>query len=251
MNSEGYSKPFTLIGPYYDKLMSFVNYPSWISYIEKILSLNAIREKRIFDLACGTGVCLELWLKKGYEVIGLDASAAMLETCRKRLAQYPNFRLIRGDMRDFRLDAAVPAITCLYDSCNYMLEPDDLYRCFKCSHEALAPGGIYVFDMNTQHALEDEWGNQTFTRKDDSVYSTWSNTFDKQKRISSLKLTLTVYEDGREITFREFHQERAYTLAEISTALSRAGFTFSLYRHLTFNPASERDTRIMGVALKW
>jgi ubiquinone/menaquinone biosynthesis C-methylase UbiE len=68
MKSEAYKPAFTKIAPYYDTLMSFVNYPAWVTYIENILALYNIQEKRIFDLACGTGICLDLWSKKGYEV---------------------------------------------------------------------------------------------------------------------------------------------------------------------------------------
>ena len=34
-----YSTAFATIAPYYDKLMSFVNYPGWVDYIEKIIKL--------------------------------------------------------------------------------------------------------------------------------------------------------------------------------------------------------------------
>jgi len=250
MKSEDYSPPFTKIGPYYDKLMSFVNYPLWITYIEKILALNDIRDKEILDLACGTGICLELWAKKGYKVTGIDASPDMLEISRKRLILYPDAQVIADDMRDFKLASPVSIITCLYDSCNYLLTDVELYSCFKCVYDNLLKNGIFIFDMNTIHALEDEWGNQAFTRKDNSIYSTWSNTYDPQNRISTLKLTLNIYENGSEIVLRESHQERGYSLAAIGSLLNRTGFLFSLFQHMTFNPASENDTRIMGVALK-
>lgn len=248
MKFEDYSPPFTKIGPYYDQLMSFVNYPAWVSYIEKILILNTINEREILDLACGTGICLELWLKKGYTVIGLDASPGMLEICRKRLIDYPGFRLIAGDMRNFTLPNRVPIITCLYDSFNYLLTEVELFNCFKCVYDCLTDNGIFIFDMNTIHTLQDGWGNQTFTRRDDSISSVWANTFDPQTLISSLKLTLTIYENGSEKVLKEFHQERGYALIELGNLLSNAGFKFSLYRHLTFIPAGESDLRIMGVA---
>ena len=84
MRSEEYSVAFSTIAPYYDTLMSFINYRSWVSYIA-ILELHQINEKVLCDLACGTWVCLKLWWKRGYTVIGVDKSLEMLEVCRQKL----------------------------------------------------------------------------------------------------------------------------------------------------------------------
>lgn len=254
MKSEDFSPSFTVIAPYYDRLMSFVNYRSWVNYIERIILLHRIDEKIILDIACGTGVCLELWMEKGYKVIGLDASESMLEIARARFPEEffieGRIKLIRGDLRDFSLDEKVPVITCLYDSLNYLLTPEELFNCFKTVHFNLKDSGLFIFDMNTIHALQIEWGNQRFERRDGPIHSIWNNTFDPNTRISTLKLVLNVYEDGKILTIKELHQERAYPLQEIKELVKSAGFDINLYRHLTFNPASEFDTRVMGVGVK-
>ncbi|MCX7994199.1 MAG: class I SAM-dependent methyltransferase [candidate division WOR-3 bacterium] len=254
MKSEGFSPPFSEIAPYYDRLMSFINYQSWVNYIERIIMIHRIEEKLILDIACGTGVCLELWLKKGYNVIGLDGSEAMLEISRNRfdyeLFKQGRVKLLKSDMRNFSLDEPVPVITCLYDSLNYLLTPDELYSCFKSVYENLKSNGLFIFDMNTIHALQVEWGNQTFERRDGPIHSIWNNVFDPHTRISTLRLTLNIYENGQIKTIKELHQEKAYSLDEIRKLADDAGFKISLYRHLTFKPACEMDTRIMGVAIK-
>ncbi len=252
MKSEECNQTFTAIAPYYDTLMSFINYPSWVSYIETILSLNNIKEKNILDLACGTGVCLELWWKKGYTVFGLDKSLAMLEICRKRFSNVSNgnIHLVNADLRNFAFAKKLPIATCLYDSLNYLLTEEDLLGCFRNVYEILDNDGIFIFDMNTIHCLRDEWGNSTFHRQDGNIHSVWTNHFESQNDISFLKITLTVQENGTLHTVSEAHMERGYPLSTILNLLSRAGFKSSLYRHLTFKPAQENDLRIMGVARK-
>ncbi|MEO0166430.1 MAG: class I SAM-dependent methyltransferase [candidate division WOR-3 bacterium] len=254
MRLEGFSPPFTKIPPYYDKLMSFINYRSWVNYIERIIKMHKIEERLLLDLACGTGVCLELWREKDYQVIGLDASEGMLEIARRRFAETEFsqglVRLLKGDLRNFSLPEPVPIITCLYDSLNYLLTPEELFNCFKSVYTNLKNHGIFIFDMNTIHALQVEWGNQVFERRDGTIHSIWDNTFDPQTRISTLRLTLNVYENNQHLTIKELHQERAYPLDEIRRLLTDAGFNVNLYRHLTFNPAQELDSRIMGVATK-
>ncbi len=252
MKSERYNRAFTAIAPYYDTLMSFINYPSWVSYIETILKLNSINDKTILDLACGTGVCLELWWEKGYTVLGLDKSMEMLEVCRRRFSELSDgtVHLINGDMRNFAFAKKFPITTCLYDSLNYLLSEEELLRCFRNVYEILAINGIFVFDMNTIHCLRDEWGNSTFDRRDGNVHSVWTNSYDPTSGISCLRITLNIRENGTVAIVREAHQERAYPLATLADLLSDVGFTFSLYRHLSFKPAEESDLRIMGVARK-
>jgi ubiquinone/menaquinone biosynthesis C-methylase UbiE len=250
MKSSSCNTPFASIAPYYDRLMSFVNYPSWVTYIEKIIQLSSVREKYIVDLACGTGVCLGLWSRNGYEAVGLDKSLGMLQVCREKLSDRDNIVLINGDMRDFCLAKKVPVITCLYDSLNYLLTEADLLRCFRRVSEALKDDGIFVFDMNTVHSLRDEWGNNTFQRRDEDLFSVWSNSFNPNLNISSLSITLHVRRNGQEMVIGEFHQERGYPLSVIEDLLREAGFMSSLYRHLTFTPATENDLRVMGVARK-
>jgi SAM-dependent methyltransferase len=253
MKSEDFDPPFSHIAAYYDRLMSFVNYPSWIAYIEKILIANRIPDRNIFDLGCGTGVCLELWLKKGYGVAGLDGSTEMARICQERLARYRNGAeapILVGDMRNFSLPQPVPVVTSLYDSLNYLLVDSDLAACYRAVYDNLRPGGIFIFDMNTTHALRDEWGNNVFRRRDEDIFSVWDNTFDQTTNTSTLKITLEVNEGDRPVTVREIHRERAYPIATIQDLLIKTGFQANLYRHLTFQPASESDVRIMAVCRK-
>ena len=250
MKSNSCSEPFATIAPYYDTLMSFVNYPSWVAYITRIIQMNQVQEKTLLDLACGTGVCLELWNKDGYQVIGLDRSRTMLRVCQEKFRGQDNVLLVNGDMRSFRLARQMPVITCLYDSLNYLLTESELLNCFRSIHDALQPDGVFIFDMNTIHSLRDEWGNNSFQRRDQGLFSIWSNHYNPIENLSSLNITLHVRRNGQEIMLREFHQERGYELAVIGELIRDAGFTCSLYRHLTFTPATELDLRIMGVARK-
>lgn len=252
MKSGEYSESFTTIAAYYDTLMSFINYPSWIAYIENILSLHSIKQRTLLDIACGTGVCLEHWIRRGYEVIGLDRSREMLQVARERFHRQnrDDIELIQADMRTFILPHQVPIVTCLYDSVNYLLTEADVRSCFERVYSVLDSGGIFIFDMNTVHCLRDEWGNTTFYRQDENINSVWQNSFDASTGISTLHITLKIHEDGTIRTVKEHHQERGYLLSAIGALLREAGFTFSMYRHLTFNPAWEDDLRIMGVAKK-
>src|SRR5918912_795093 len=63
---------------------------------------------RVLELCCGTGRLLVPLAEPGREIVGLDASEAMLRIAQRKLEQAGpsaagRARLVRGDVRDFDL----------------------------------------------------------------------------------------------------------------------------------------------------
>jgi ubiquinone/menaquinone biosynthesis C-methylase UbiE len=48
---------------------------------------------RVLDVACGTGITLDLYQGRGCRVFGIDSSAAMLEVARRKLGERADLRL--------------------------------------------------------------------------------------------------------------------------------------------------------------
>ncbi len=69
----------------------------WLDkFIEKLPTVG-----KILDLGCGTGQPIsEYFINQGFDVTGIDMSAAMLELCQSR---FPNATWIRMDMRKLAL----------------------------------------------------------------------------------------------------------------------------------------------------
>lgn len=61
----------------------------------------------MLDLGCGNGALSVKLLEKGYKVIGMDASEAMLEIAK---AQYPHMTFLQGDACSFHLKEPLDAI---------------------------------------------------------------------------------------------------------------------------------------------
>jgi SAM-dependent methyltransferase len=104
----------------------------------------------VLELACGTGSILAL-LRGDFDVAGVDRSPQMLEIARAKL---PDALLVEGDMRDVRLGERFDAVLCLYDSINHLPALEDWERVFDTALAHLAPGGVFVFDMNTEDRLD-------------------------------------------------------------------------------------------------
>lgn len=105
--------------------------------------------RTVLELACGTGSVLahlgEL------EVTGVDLSSEMLAIAREKL---PDVELVLGDMTAVRLGRTFDAVLCLYDAVNHLLAFDDWERLFDTAVVHLAPGGVFVFDVNSEKRLD-------------------------------------------------------------------------------------------------
>ena len=116
---------FTLLAPHYDELMQVVPYPSWAEYVALLLETVEHSGAKLLDCACGTGnVSFEL-AKLGLEVTGVDLAPHMIQIAREKAKEFaPPPRFFVADLCDFDLGEQFQTATCLYDSLNYILDPD-------------------------------------------------------------------------------------------------------------------------------
>lgn len=223
-------------------------------YLRELLARHPVAGRRALDLACGTGTLALLLANEGWSVTGLDGSAEMLAQAAAKAAgpAAARARFVQGDMR--RADKVVPAAsfdlaTCTYDSLNYMLGEDDLAACFAAAARALAPGGLYVADMNTRHFLEHDWG-ECLVREQDGYVQIERSRFDPGRETNTMLLTGFVGDDqGGYERFDELHVERAYPPELVGDLLAAAGLRVeAMYDSFTFNPPGPHTQRIFWAA---
>ena len=103
--------------------MDNVPYEEWGGYIHRILCENDINDGILLDLGCGTGTMTELFAGFGYDMIGVDNSADMLEIAmEKKEASGHDILYLLQDMRAFELYGTVRAVLSVCDSVNYMTD---------------------------------------------------------------------------------------------------------------------------------
>jgi SAM-dependent methyltransferase len=244
-------EPFASFHRHYDRFMEkYVDYRSWVGYVERVFRHFGADPKTVLDLACGTGIPTLLLARRGYRLTGVDRSPEMLADLEAKRGDLP-VATLRADIRDFTVPEPHDAAICLYDSMNYLLTEDDLGRCFGCVRQALVPAGLFVFDMNTEFGLAEHWGTRSTTREVGGVCSVWQNSYDPEARVSTLHLTFWEQPEPGNVgqRFEEIHQERAYRVEEVRRCLERAGFNeVHFYQHGSFLPVAQFTTRMMVVA---
>ncbi len=221
-------------------------------YLREVLERHAVPGRRMLDLACGTGTLALMMAESGWNVVGMDAAWPMLEQARlKQERSEVAVQFVEADMRSFAVPWCFDLVTCCYDSLNYLLDDDDLHRCFHSVGDALAPGGLFCFDLATDYFLQTYW--QGTERFDDDGYSqTMESSFDPATRRSTLVMHGMLREvEGRERAFSEVHTERAVDAHQVRVLLERAGLIpEAVYDCFTFQEPSDRSLRHFWVARK-
>lgn len=243
---------FTDLAPHYDELMQVVSYDSWAEYIELLFETAEMKPKTILDCACGTGnVSFEL-AARNYIVSGVDISAGMIERAQSKLKIKQNAlpstplprQFVQADLSDFDLNEKFEAATCLYDSFNYILEPEKLQAAFQCIGNHIRPGGVFVFDMNTPWAFEANLFTQRNLDPKKNLHYNWQSQYDANTRVCDVTMHFTRKTlDGTE-KFSEVHRERAYTREEIEPMLIQSGWNLlKTYDAFTINQPHKRSER--------
>ncbi|MCE5198599.1 MAG: class I SAM-dependent methyltransferase [Armatimonadota bacterium] len=240
---------FKRIATYYDDLMASVPYQLWVKYIEGILARLNYRPKTILDVACGTGNVSELLSNKGFEVVGVDISADMIEIAQAKHSkvEYQVQDVAELDLGGRKFDLAIS----LFDSLNYITDPARLAEGIRRVGEHLVDGGVFIFDVNTEYALAHHFFDQANISPNHYPKYIWNSVYDHETRICTVNMTFEVVENGESVQFKEVHIQRAHSLEELTTMLINAGFdVVDIFHAYKFRKPTRRSDRVYFVARK-
>ena len=179
----------------------------------------------ILDLGCGTGTLTQLLAGRGYDMIGIDNAQEMLQIAMdKREASGLDILYLLQDMREFELYGTVGAVVCVCDSVNYLLEEEEIIKTFRLVNNYLFPGGIFLFDFNTDYKYREVLGNQTIAEDREDCGFIWDNYYHEAEEINEYDLTVFVREEGEKFRrFTENHFQRGYSPEQMAALAVRVG----------------------------
>ena len=243
---------------YYDAFYHEKDYAVECDFLEEIFQKYASEKtKTILDVGCGTGGhALEL-AKKGYAVVGADASETMVDIARKKAED-----LVKIDvsfhvskMQDIDFDQKFDAVICMFNAVNYVTSDEGLDRTFHNFRKHLSDNGLLVFDFRN---------GITSLRSYSSVRTKWVTYNDKRLlRISETKLdamehlydttyTCLAFKDDRIIQeFQDRHVVRYLFPREVKSLLKGNGLeTVNMCKFLNLEmPADENEWNIVAVCI--
>ncbi|MFH1277690.1 MAG: class I SAM-dependent methyltransferase [Candidatus Eisenbacteria bacterium] len=188
--------------------------------IRRIASDGSVR--RIADLACGTGSLLRRLSPLGAEMVGLDASAAMI---RKAARKGSGSRFIVGALEALPLEGPFDLLLSVYDSLNYLDSEEALGRVFREALRIAAPGGTFLFDLNDREAYESIWGNpEAFVEETGGGRLTIRSTWSAREGIAEAEVLVEAGEGGEERAWVSRHRQRYHPPESVARALESAGW---------------------------
>ena len=240
---------FEQVAPYYDALMAAVPYGYWVDYVQRLLAIYQAPARQVLDLACGTGQVGAELRRRGYEVLGADLSEPMVRACAR---QVPPLRAVVMDASRLGLqEASLDLVVCLFDSLNYLLEPEDLRQCFVGVHRALRPGKLIIFDLNTPRALQIGLFSQQDMRAEQLLQYRWEAHWETEQKLCRVDMWFRWKGSGGPLEFEETHYQRAYQETEVRDWLQAAGFSrVDSYEAYSLRPVTELTDRMYFVAQK-
>jgi len=194
-----------------------------------------MRPARSLDIGCGTGTLAILMAEAGWKAIGLDLSEAMLVQAKQKARDASQaVEFVQQDMRDFRIETPVNLVTSFYDTVNHLLFAEDLQSTLRGVARALLPGGLFVFDVNTEATFRQVWGGATHFIDAPKASMVYRTTYDAESRLAKGLVTGFLRRGDHYEKFEEEIIERYWPPEEMATHLAAAGL--GPIRREPFNP---------------
>lgn len=225
-------------------------YDEWVEFIDAQVRAPRIPGTRILDVGCGTGQISIRLQQRGWDMVGIDASADMIDIAKRRFGERaPFYHMPLPSDELATLGKFAAAISC-FDVVNYLARPGQLRDVFQQVGDCLLPGGKFIFDTNSRYKLEDLFGQYHSGDDFEEFAYVWRNNYSAADRACAIDVTFFVRDsDGRYQRFTERHQERWFTQGEVTEALAAGSMRLTkVCANYSDAPLEEQTIRITWVA---
>jgi SAM-dependent methyltransferase len=157
------NRPYRLLARFYGALVGDVTRGMTRHARGKILRRHWRRIGSACDVGCGNGSTAVDLARRGIAVDAVDFSPTFVRAT-KALAREAGVRVRArvADMKSFRLKAPVDLVLCEFSVLNHLERNRDVARVFAAVARALKPGGLFLFDVDTQRSVEKNYTQTWF-----------------------------------------------------------------------------------------
>lgn len=232
---------------FYDRLTSDVDVSKYASYFAEVFNKHVkLHPKSVIDLGCGTGRLTFCMAEKGYDMTGVDASSEMLSVAYSKKG--PGILWINQEFTELDLFGTYNAAVSLLDCINHITDSEMVEKYFKRLRYFIEPGGLFIFDINSEYKFNNIYRDNVFYSVDDDFSYIWQNHYDEKSRICTMDMTFFQKEGDVYKRIESINKERAYSIEFLSDALRKADFTVeALYDDCSFEEPTETSERIFFV----
>ena len=245
---------YEAFAPFYDRFTADHGHEDWMADVEALALDHGLRGRRLLDVACGTGNSFMPMLRRGYEVTACDLSPAMVARARRKLAG--GGEVVVADMRSLPWRGRFDLATCVDDAINYLLSVADVVAALRSMRQALVPGGLLVFDVNSLATYRTGFAGELTLDCDGTSFRWVGEATELMPPGAMAAATIEVVEPHNEPIPIGRHVQRHYSIDEIRLACEEAGLESLEFRGLVPggglvpDPDEEIHTKIVCVAVR-
>ena len=234
----------------YDSLAFNSQYSERAEYVADLLKKRGKNQGILLDLGCGTGNFSVAFSDRGFDVIAVDISPECLCEAQNK-ANGRNILFLCQDMTELDLYGTIDCCICLFDTLNHLPDKAAFEKAIARVSLFMNPGGVFIFDVNTEYKHKFVLANNTFVIDTDDVYLVWRNSTAGSLE-TRLKLDFFIKNpDGTFEKRSDSFTERPFETKYIKSVLENNGFcNISAYKELTEDEPDEHTQRIFFVAEK-
>jgi len=208
------TKTYDSIAQYWDDIYKNEQfYPRGFRFVEDLrnqFNLSPV----IHDVACGTGILMEIFHKSGYQVSGSDISSKSIQVCKMKM---PNSQFTVSSYDKFSLPEKAPILICFFNSISYTRSAKKITDVFIHWRSQLSDPGFVVLDIFID---EKERFLYYFKKMMNDILKFFGGI-----RINKMLYYILIYAMISKFKFKfEFGIHSSLTSEELKSCIKNAGF---------------------------
>ncbi|MEZ0345612.1 MAG: class I SAM-dependent methyltransferase [Infirmifilum sp.] len=243
---------------YYDILYSHRDVKGEVDFLEKIFNkYSKIPVRRVLDVGCGTGIHSVELGRRGYTVLGVDASPTMIERAKEKSKEFQNVSYVIADARKLKVQEAFDAAIAMYGVVSYFTADEDVVAFLRSIRSSLKEGAVFVFDTwNILGVLEKrvyyetpsthirKYGNFLALKEE-----SWRINVLSQTTAADISWSIIDLRAGTIDSASHTLNLRLFTPREIKHLLQESGFeVVAMFEDYSCKPLTEASSELVVVA---
>lgn len=196
----------------------------------------------LLEPACGSGMFLEAFPKRGYQVTGYDLSPESVAYARTRIANAglsEKVQVLEGDMREITFKPPLDAAYNSNNTLSYCLTDLDILRHFRATSASLKTGAVYVVEVScayeTPESENDVGDTWSMERDGIQITGTWRVVaYDRERKVRHIDSRFYGDRRGEPFAFEEKHQLRLWEAGDMLRLAVAGGFEVAAAYDLEF-----------------
>jgi len=234
--------PYYAVSKIYRHIMRSINYSDWEHYIRDLKTHYYEEGRTTLELACGDGI-IAGYLKDYFnDLVILDISKSMLNLADKEIKK------VCADMTSLPFKSKFTFIYSTFDSLNYLISSNDLFKLFTEIKFILENDGLFTFDVSLEKNSIKSIKILNRKGKFNGVKYIQSSKYNSDECIHTNHFKLKL-DDGEII--EEVHIQKIYPFEYYFELIEDAGlYVADCFDAFTFEDANNKCERVQFVVKK-